>query len=267
MAAESLKPLRSAWAVVGLLVALLVALHLMSNAVQEAEGLSRLFVPLLIFSLSGLAVMVLLILFNGWRLWREYRRDAAGSRLTLRMLVIFLLLSLPPVAVVYYYSVDILLEGIDRWFDVDVGAAVEQSLALSQASMDLHKKEKLRLTNYLWQGLQDSSQTALALTLDELRDNFDAQELLLLDFSSNIIASSSANPTQIFLSPPENEVLRQVRRGQPFVSLDPSADGSELMVRVVVADPKNRPLLLQARYRTSEQIGKLSEQVQDAFRR
>ncbi|MEO5343387.1 MAG: ATP-binding protein [Gammaproteobacteria bacterium SHHR-1] len=267
MAPATLKPMRGAWAVVGLLVALLVALHLMSNAVQEAEGLSRLFVPLLIFTLGGLALMVLLILVNGWRLWREYRRAAAGSRLTLRMLVIFLLLSLPPVAVVYYYSVDILLEGIDRWFDVDVGAAVEQSLALSQASMDLHKKEKLRLTNYLWQGLQDSSQTALALSLDELRNNFDAQELLLMDFGNNIIASSSANPTQILVTPPENEVVRQARSGQPFVALDPSADGSELMVRVVLADPKNRPLLLQARYHTSEQIGKLSDQVQDAFRR
>jgi nitrogen fixation/metabolism regulation signal transduction histidine kinase len=267
MAPESLKPMRGAWAVVGLLLALLVALHLMSNAVQDAEGLSRMFVPLLIFVVSGLAIMVVLILVSSFRLWQEYRRQAAGSRLTLRMLVIFMLLSLSPVAVVYYYSVDILLQGIDRWFDVDVGAAVDDSLALSQASMDLHKKEKLRLTTYLWQGLQDNSQTALALSLDELRESFDVQELLLLDYGNNVIASSSANPTQIFVTPPENEVVRQVRDGQPFVALDPGSDGSNLMVRVVVADPKGRRLLLQALYSTSEQIGRLSDKVQNAFRR
>jgi nitrogen fixation/metabolism regulation signal transduction histidine kinase len=267
MASETLKPVRSGWMMAGLLLALLAVLHLMSRAVQESGGLSRLFVPLLVFAIAGLLLLLLVILANGYQLWRAYRRRAAGARLTLRMLVIFLLISLPPVALVYFYSVDILLEGIDRWFDVDIDASVQDALALSQASIDLHKKDKLRLTQYLWQGLQDSSQAALALSLDELRDTFDIQEMLLQDFNNRVVASSTANPTQLFVEPPDAEVVRQVRQGEPYVSLEPSGEGDGLMIRVVMADPKGRPLLLLARYSTSDQISQLSDKVQDSFRR
>jgi nitrogen fixation/metabolism regulation signal transduction histidine kinase len=260
------KTLRGGWAVIILLLALLLALHLMSNAVQDAEGLSRLFVPLLGFTIGGLVIMVVLILVDSVRLWREYKANQAGSRLTLRMLVIFLLLALPPVALVYYYSQDIFLEGIDSWFDVNIVATVEDALSLSQASIDLHRKEKLRITAYLWQGLQDSSQTALALGLDELREAFDVQELLLVNFRNEVVASSSVNPTQILFSPPESEVVRQVRNGENFVSIEPASDGG-LMVRTLMADPKGRPLLLQARFRTSELINQLTAKVQNSVRR
>lgn len=257
---------RGGWAVILLLLALLLALHLMSNAVQGAEGLSRLFVPLLAFTLVGLLIMVVLILVDSARLWREYKANTPGSRLTLRMLIIFFLLALPPVAVVYYYSQSIFLEGIDSWFDVNINATVEDALALSQASIDLHRKEKLRLTAYLWQGLQDSSTTALALSLDEMREAFAAQELLLVNFRNEVVASSSANPTQILFTPPEPDIVRQVRNGEDFVSLEPAADGG-LMVRTLMADPRGRPLLLQARFRTSELINQLSAKVQNSVRR
>lgn len=257
---------RGGWAVIILLLALLFALHLMSNAVQDAGGLSRLFVPLLAFTILGLVTMVVLILVDSVRLWREYKQNQPGSRLTLRMLVIFFLLALPPVAVVYYYSQSIFLEGIDSWFDVNINATVEDALALSQASIDLNRKEKLRLTAYLWQGLQDNSQTALTLGLDELREAFDAQELILVNFRNEILASSSANATQILFTPPEPDLVRQVRNGQDFVSLEPDAEGG-LMVRTIMADPKGRPLLLQARFRTSELINQLSAKVQNSVRR
>ncbi len=255
------------WAVFFLLLLLLTVLHLISGAVQDADGLSRLFVPLLIFAVVGLGVLLLLILAHVWRLWREYRQKVAGSRLSLRLVLFFLALSLPPVAIVYYYSMDILMEGIDRWFDVDIGASVEDSLALSQASMDLHKREKLLLTNYLWLGLQDSSQAALSLALDELREHYDAQDLLLLDFNNDVIASTSANPTQLLVEPPEQEMIRQVREGEPFVSLDPADENGTMQVRVVVADPKGRGLVLQARYETGARITELSEKVQSSYRR
>ena len=86
------------------LVPLLVSLHLMSNAIQNTNELSRLFIPLLIFNILGLFLLLTLIILNLVKMIGQYRRREPGSRLTMRMVLVFLILSLPPVSVVYYYS-------------------------------------------------------------------------------------------------------------------------------------------------------------------
>ncbi|OGT91682.1 MAG: two-component sensor histidine kinase [Gammaproteobacteria bacterium RIFOXYA12_FULL_61_12] len=267
MASDPLRPSRSGWPILGLLLVLLLVLHFLSRAVQDVEGSSRFFVPLLLFAIGGLILLALLILISGIRLWLEYRQKKVGSRLTLRMVIVFLLLSLPPVTLVYYYSLETMLRGIEHWFDVDIDGAVEDALRLSQVSLDLHKREKLRLTNYLMMGVQDSSETALALSIDELRERFEVRELVLTDLNNRVIASSSADPANLVPSPPQNDAVRQVKEGEPFVDLVLSGEGGMLRVRVVVADPKGRPFILQALYETPEQISAMTGKVQESFRR
>ena len=53
--------------VVVLLVLLLVTLHLMSGAVQNTEELSRMFIPLLLFTLFGVMVLVVGLIHQGRR--------------------------------------------------------------------------------------------------------------------------------------------------------------------------------------------------------
>ncbi|MEJ2317505.1 MAG: two-component sensor histidine kinase, partial [Gammaproteobacteria bacterium] len=79
-----------------LLSALLVSLHLMSNAVQNSATLSKLYVPLLIFNSLGLLILVILIGISLKRLLLAYRQNRPGARLTLRMVILFTLLSLLP---------------------------------------------------------------------------------------------------------------------------------------------------------------------------
>ena len=43
---------------------LLISLHLMSNAVQNTDELSRLFIPLLLFNIFGLFLLMTLIILN-----------------------------------------------------------------------------------------------------------------------------------------------------------------------------------------------------------
>ncbi|MES9936350.1 MAG: two-component sensor histidine kinase, partial [Sedimenticola sp.] len=117
----------SALPAVLLLALVLLSLHLMSSAVQNAEQLSRLFIPLLIASVLGLGALVIVVGVNIGQLVIRYRRHASGSHLTLRMVVVFIILSLAPVAVVYYYSQQFLQHGIDSWFDVKIDQAMEDS--------------------------------------------------------------------------------------------------------------------------------------------
>ena len=88
-------------------------------------------------------VLLLLIIFNVYKLIVQYRLKAIGSRLTARMIGVFVLLTIIPVSVVYYFSLSFLHRGIDSWFDVGVETALEDSLQLGRGAVDLRKRDAL----------------------------------------------------------------------------------------------------------------------------
>jgi len=252
-------------AVLALIGLILGALHMMSNAIQNSAALSSWFMPLLLITVGGLLALAVLIGSNLFKLLREYRRRVAGSRLAARLVGLFLLLSLVPASVVYYHSLRFLMHGIDSWFDVQIDAAMEDALDLSRASLDLHKKERLHLTEQLLLGVQDSSQTALALSLGELREAAGADELALLDKDGRIIASSNPDLETLVPERPDNAILQQVLSGTNYAGLTSWGERGQLYVRCLVRDPTGRDLLLQALYPTSENISNLSNRVQNAY--
>ncbi|OOZ37525.1 sensor histidine kinase [Solemya velesiana gill symbiont] len=256
----------SALPAVLLLVLVLLSLHLMSSAVQNAERLSQLFIPLLIASVLGLAALVIVVGINIVQLVIRYRSHASGSHLTLRMVVVFIVLSLAPAAVVYYYSQQFLLHGIDSWFDVKIDQAMEDALALSQASLDLHKRERLKTTQRLLEDLQGSSVAGLSLSLEDLREKAGATELVLLESTGQVIASVNVDPTILVPDEPDSSILQQVRSGGDFVGLTLGSEDEPLTVRVVVNEPV-RGMLLQAIYTTSTDITTLTGTVQGAYNR
>ncbi|MGD2118150.1 MAG: ATP-binding protein [Chromatiales bacterium] len=247
-----------------LLLPLLVSLHLMSSAVQNSDDLSRMFIPLLVFNLLGLFIILVLIVVNLVRLVSQYRRREPGSRLTLRMVLVFLTLSLPPVSIVYYYSLQFLHRGIDSWFDVQIDSALDDSLELGRASLDLNKRQFLRATEQLLGEVEDTSEAAMAVSLVDLLNRSGATELALLDFSGRVIASSNINPEQLVPEKPDMSVIQQVRDGGSIVSVIPFGENEILHIRAVVKD-FYRPLMLQAIYPMTEHISDLTGSVQAAL--
>jgi len=250
--------------VVALLALLLVSLHFMSSAVQNTEELSRIFIPLLLFTMFGLLVLVLLVVVNVVQLVKRYRSQAAGSRLTLRMVVIFVALALVPVTVVYFYSQQFLMHGIDNWFDVKIDQAMEDALDLSKASLDLHRRERLRTTNRIMSDLDEVSVAGMTISLEEMRDRYRASELTLMDKSGVVITSSNSDPTILVPDTPDISILQQVIDGSGYIGLAPTGELSQLHIRVVVSDVA-RPMILQAMYPTSDSISELSEKVRQAY--
>lgn len=266
MASSAVKRLRfGALAVVLLLVLLLTALHLISGAVQDSESLSRWFMPLLGFAVCGLATLAVVVAANLYRLLNDYRLKVAGSRLTARMVVLFILLALPPVTIVYYYSLEFLLRGIDSWFDVKIDTAMEDALRLGRASLDLHKRELLRSTEGLVRELEDSSKSALALSIGQMRAKIDATELSLIDRGGQVIASSNANPQILVPDLPETSILQQVESGKNYVGLAPLGEAEQLHVRALARDSLGRGFTLQALYPVPDTIGSLSDSVQNSY--
>ncbi|MET0018876.1 MAG: ATP-binding protein [Candidatus Thiodiazotropha sp. 6PLUC1] len=266
MAPSTLSRLRLGGLSVGLLLfLLLVSLHLMSSAVQNSVELSRYFVPLLIFNLAGMFVLFVLITYNSIRLIRQYLRHSAGSRLTLRMVLIFTLIALTPVGVVYYYSFSFLQGGIDSWFDVQIDQAMEDARELGQASLALNQRVWLKYTEQQLLSIADTSESALSLTIARLRQQSGALELSLSDPGGQIIAYSNAVADELVPAKPDDYIMQRLREGNSYVGL--ARDKDELMIRVAVADPLGRPLIIQGLYPASERVSALSEKLELAYNR
>lgn len=269
MVVDTLKRLTSGPKPIVLLFALLLAsIYLMSGATQNSAQFGRLYSLLLAVNMLALALLVALILRNLIQLVQQYRRNAAGSRLTVRLVIMFTVLAVAPVSVVYYFSLEFLNRGIESWFDVRVEHALEDALELGRRSLDDRLREMLRQTRMLAGELADVPKNAYAIKLNDLRERAEATEMTLLDLQGHVIASSSTDPADIVPSVPNASILRQLRAGLDYAGLDPQRDRG-LHVRIAVTVPDTNPtqddLVLHALYPIAPRINELAESVQKAF--
>jgi len=245
---------------------LLVSLYLMGRATQNSEEFGRLYVTLLAVNVALLILLVGLIGANMLRLWRQYRNRATGVRLTLRLVVMFVVLSIVPVSVVYWFSLDFIRRGIDSWFDVHFEQALEDSLELSRTVLDSRMKDLLRRTEDMTTALAPVPDTQALATLGDLDQGGDAAELTLMTVNGKFIASGDADPNRLLPSFPDNAVLLQLRQGAPYVGLD-QISGLGLNIRVVVPVPGPGGRILQALYPVPERLAVLTANVQSTYAR
>jgi nitrogen fixation/metabolism regulation signal transduction histidine kinase len=247
---------------------MLASLWLLSAATENSGQFGRLHVVLVMINVLGLIVLVGLIGVDVVRLVRQYRRAATGSRLTTRLVAIFVIMALMPVSIVFYFSLGFLQRGIDSWFDVRVERAMDDALALSRAALDMRLRDELKHTRSMAKVLGEGPGTLLLFRLNEMRDQSSATELTLMTLGGRVIASSSANPTIIIPRRPGDVALSQVRQRGDYVGLAPIDDlGLHIRVAVRVDPPKAAadPRMLFALYPVEERIGILADGVQSAY--
>ena len=155
--------------------------------------------------------------------------------------------------------------GIDSWFDVRIDQAMEDARELAQASLDLNQRLLLNYTEQLLQGIEDASETALSLTIAELRQQSGALEFTLTDLNGQIVAYSNAFAAELAPAKPDDFILQQLRQGHSYVGL--ISENEELMVRVAVPDPMGRSYALLGIFPSSERISALSDKLELAYNR
>lgn len=132
--------------VVAVLLLLLASLYLMSAATENTTQFSRVYSLLLAMNGAALLLLVSLIVRNLVSLLGQYRRRAPGARLTLRLVIMFVVLAVAPVSVVYYFSVQFLQRGIDSWFDVEVEKPLIPSITLERPSNRFNSTPSMAVT-------------------------------------------------------------------------------------------------------------------------
>ncbi|MCH9699597.1 MAG: HAMP domain-containing protein [Gammaproteobacteria bacterium] len=247
-----------------LLLMLLVSLYLMSTATQNTAEISSNYSVLLLINTVAVVLLLVLVGINVYWLIRQVRKRAAGSRLTARMIFVFILLALAPSSLVFYYSINFLHQSIDSWFDVEVDMAMEDALELSRASLDERMRAQLKLTRKMADQLVTVDDSLMTVELENLREWSEATEMMIISDQKMVLAYSNSIPELMFPGLPSDSILSRVSRGEDYVGLDPVLDEG-MQVRSVVSVGEDRLRFLQVLYPVPVNLTDLAKGVESAY--
>lgn len=274
-----------------LAVSLLGSLVLIGAALQNSERFGALFSVLLLTNGLGLIGFVILLVSNVRQLVGQLRSRQAGARLTLRMVLMFVALSVTPLLVLYGFSLDFLKRGVDSWFDARIDNALQDALDLSRSALDLRMRElhsqTEQLASELGRGqtsggvldlsaLRNPDSMVVASTweggdtdLELLRQRAKADELSIVSQEGGLLETSSLGP-DLVPALPTSAMLLQLRQGRSYIGLEPPSNGG-FLVRIAVNIPDqglaSERRILHAMYALSPRMNTLAGNVEHAYAR
>jgi len=246
-----------------------VLLFLLATASGNSSLLEQHYTLLLGLNTGLAAFFVGLVVYQLAKLVREYRAQVFGSRLTLRLLVLFAAIAVIPGLLVYTVSVQFLTRSIESWFDVKVDAALEGGINLGQGIIDRMRTDLADKARSVGLELADSAASQQGFLLDKLREQSGAQEAVIVTGSGTVVASASGTLSMLVPDLPNPRELRQARLNRSVTFVD-APSGRPLAVRAIapigVLAFADEARYVQLRVNVPSAIASSAEAVEAAYR-
>lgn len=113
-----------------------ISLFLLTSASSNTTLFATSYPWLLALNGGMAVVLAALVGMQLHRLLREHREGQFGSRLKMRLVLMFALMGVVPGLVIYGVSLQFVVRSIESWFDVRVDSALEGGIALGQNALD-----------------------------------------------------------------------------------------------------------------------------------
>ncbi len=259
------------------LTVLLASLILVSGVQQDgggdgSGGSGQPYVWVLVLTVFALVVVAAAILHRVVSLTRNIRAQAPGALLSARWVRNFLVLSLPPALIVYFFSAYFLTRTVDNWFDVGVESALADSLTLGQQFLENRTLEVRNQVRRISREIDnpDDDTERVRRTLLRYVSTAGPLELSVLATNGRLMASANINILADLPERPGDYALSQALDQGEYAAAEPAADGV-LRIRVIQRLPSGLPgaqnYLLQAIYPLPESITTLTDKIQREYRR
>ena len=183
--------------------------------------------------LNGALVALLMLIVGGQllRLWRNLRAGVFGSRLALRLVLLFALVSCVPGALVFAVSAQFIGRSIESWFDVRVDRALDGGINLGRSALDYLLKETSNRATSIANVLADA-QGPPGPALTRAAEQLGVFEAALYSPSGSVLAVGGVGGGMT-PEPLPGDALRRARLQQTYAKVEQTQD-SGLMLRVVV---------------------------------
>ena len=262
------------------------SLALSIAALMESSKISQFYDSLFITNFICVVILIGLIVKEVRALVKKASDRVPGSRITLKIVLTFVVLSILPLTIIFAFSIYFINKSIESWFQVEISNSLENSAALSRESLDLNMKKLLRDTRAMVSELRPDRIGQERIDLRYLRDpnNFissgkdllrtenlqallkksDAEEIAVLDEKGAVIASISKLGNLIPRLPTES-LLLQLNNNQDFIALEPT-NTDQLFARIAIrfenGQDKN---ILHVLYRLPSLINYLALTVEEGI--
>jgi len=243
-------------------------LYLLSVASTDTSQLATHLPLLLGFGVAIVVILLFLIGFQFVLMRRRLKARVFGSKLTLRLVTVFALVSVVPGVLMYGISVQFLAGSIESWFDVRVDSALEGGLNLGRVNLETGLQELQQKADSMAVHLSDESSASRVTVLNQLREQAAVHEAALLSPEGQIIAFSGLDDTEQLMPVVTNpSILRQVRLNKTYRAVEEIGE-QQLQLRVAV--PVNRASgeteILQLVQPVSQKLARDAAMVQEAYR-
>lgn len=206
----------------------LVLMFLLTQATGNRELYERNYARL--FTLNVVVAVALLgvIAWVAWRLLRRLRQGRFGSRLLVKLAMIFALAGFVPGLLIYVVSYQFVSRSIESWFDVQVEGALEAGLGLGRATLETLSDDLATKTRSASVSLQDAPDVVAGLMLERLREQLEVRDAILWSASGQLLAS--VGDSRFLLNPerPAPAQLRKARSQRAVTWVEGLEDGSAM---------------------------------------
>jgi len=245
-----------------------IAVFLLATATANTSLFAQGYDTLLV--VNGILVG-LLMLVVGWQLWhlrRNLKAGVFGSRLAVRLVLLFALVAGLPGALVYAVSAQFIGRSIESWFDVRVDRALDSGLSLADSSLKYLLNDTTNKASQLAVALSEA-QGNLATALNRAAEQANAFEATLFTPTGGVLAVAGTGGSRATPEPPPPEALRLARLHQPYRKIEETGEGG-LALRVVVPvntdDVVNPRKLLQVVEPVPRALAQEAERVRSGVR-
>jgi nitrogen fixation/metabolism regulation signal transduction histidine kinase len=203
------------WAiVVGVTVAIgigIVLMFLLTQATNNREFYERNYGRLFALNMVIAGVLLAVILWVFVRLASRLRRRKFGSRLLVKLAAIFALVGVVPGVLIYTVSYQFVSRSIESWFDVKVEGALDAGLNLGRATLDTLSSDLASKSRNAAGQLSETTETSAGLSLERIRDQLGAVDVVLWSGNGQVIASAGQSRFQLNPERPSAQQFRTAR--------------------------------------------------------
>jgi PAS domain S-box-containing protein len=210
-----------------------VALFLLATASANTALFARHYSQLLMLNGGVAVVLAALVVYQLFTLRRKLKAGVFGSKLTLRLVLLFALMAILPGALIYGVSVQFLAKSIESWFEVRVDKALEGGLNISRNALENMLTELTAKADAIALQLSVRPPAEHLATLNTLREQAGVQEAILYSQRGKVIAYAGNERAGLIPEAPSAAALRQIRLQQAYSAVEAVPDRG-LLLRVLV---------------------------------
>jgi len=172
----------------GLVLAFLLSVTTNSPALYERHYVWLFWVNVVVASLLVLVIGVAAV-----RLAVRARSGKFGSRLLLKLALIFALVGVVPGVLIYTVSFQFVSRSIESWFDTRMESALDAGLNLGRGTLDTLVRELANQTRQAADRLGDTPGTTQAVALERVREQLSAQQVAIIGANGQALVTAGGS--------------------------------------------------------------------------